>query len=111
MKLLELKHEDFPVRVRLQVKYVSKPPSDDPQFIAQLEIAFHGVRRVHTMGLFYNFAYKDPDAKHSHWKECPLCGAGLETIGGVLTLREIANTRLPFIGECRQKGNASKWVS
>ena len=54
------------------LKYVSKPPSDDPQFIAQLEIAFHGVRRVHTMGLFYNFASRDPDAKHSHWKQCPL---------------------------------------
>ena len=90
------------------LKYVSKPPSNDPKFLGQLEVAFHKVRRVHTLGLFYNFAAHDPDAEHSHWNLCPVCGAGLEMVGGVLTLREIAATRLRFIGECRQKGNMKK---
>jgi hypothetical protein len=93
------------------LKYVSKAPSNDPKFIGQLEVAFHKVRRVHSMGLFYNFAAKDPDAEQSHWKLCPLCGANLQMIGSVLTLREIASTKLPFIGECRRRGNLKKWVN
>jgi hypothetical protein len=38
------------------LKYVSKPPGKDPKFIGSLEVAFHGVRRVHAIGVFYNFS-------------------------------------------------------
>jgi hypothetical protein len=93
------------------LKYVSKPPSEDPEFLGKLEVAFHKVRRVHTVALFYNFSGKDPDAEFSHWKLCPVCGADLKTIGGVLTLQEIARHNLSFIGECRKERNNAKWVN
>ena len=37
------------------LKYVSKPPTSDPSQIGHLEMAFHGTRRIHALGLFYNF--------------------------------------------------------
>lgn len=93
------------------LKYVSKPPSNDPEFLGQLEVAFHQVRRVHALGLFYNFTDNDADAENSHWKCCPVCGAALETVGGLLTIREIAGHNLRFIGEFHRKGNVSKWTN
>ena len=59
------------------LKYVSKPPGKDPQFIGSLEVAFHGVRRVHAIGVFYNFSGDDTDSEKSEWSKCPHCGAGI----------------------------------
>ena len=61
------------------VKYVSKVPAETPQRIASLEIAFAGVRRVHSLGLFYKVAPPD-DQLHQFQPEdpgrrCPVCGA------------------------------------
>jgi ribosomal protein S27AE len=64
------------------LKYVSKPPGKDPQFIGSLEVAFHGVRRVHAIGVFYNFSGDDTDSEKSEWSKCPHCGAGITKMPG-----------------------------
>jgi hypothetical protein len=51
------------------LKYVSKMPAVTPQRTAAYEKAFDGVRRVHSMGLFYRLP-KVPLEKRS----CPRCG-------------------------------------
>ncbi len=50
------------------LKYVSKMPAVSPERIAAFEKAFDGVRRVHTMGLFYKLP---PAAKQE--RRCPQC--------------------------------------
>ena len=49
---------DFARGLAHALKYTGKKLSTDPKRLAQLEKAFHGVRRAHTMGAFYNA--KDP---------------------------------------------------
>ena len=46
-------------------KYVSKPPAVTPERLASLIAAFDGVRRVHSLGLFYG---KKPKRER---KDCP----------------------------------------
>jgi hypothetical protein len=62
------------------VKYVSKVPAETPQRIAALEIAFAGVRRVHSLGLFYKVAPLDDQLRQfrpeDSGRRCPVCGAG-----------------------------------
>lgn len=60
------------------LKYVSKVPAVTPERIAALEVAFAGVRRVHSMGKFYKLKASDenlPDAGGSG--VCPLCRSAL----------------------------------
>jgi hypothetical protein len=64
------------------LKYVSKLPGNDPNFIGSLEVAFHGVRRVHAIGVFYNFSGDDTDSEKSEWSKCPHCGAGITKVPG-----------------------------
>ena len=47
------------------MKYAGKFLSKDPDRLAELELAFNGVRRVHTMGGFYNAVSKEPTQKSS----------------------------------------------
>jgi hypothetical protein len=60
------------------LKYVSKPPAESPDRIAALEVAFARVRRVHSVGVFYNLKKitkpedaERPCAGNDH---CPICG-------------------------------------
>jgi hypothetical protein len=81
------------------LKYTGKHVSrSDGERLAQLEVAFHGVRRVHTMGLFYHANLccrekcSDCDGRcelvsghegdhhckyHGHGNRCPLCDGHL----------------------------------
>src|SRR5271169_1703914 len=54
------------------LKYVSKPPSNNPAILAQLETAFHGARRVFAWGFFYNFKPQNED-KDCADRSCPRC--------------------------------------
>jgi hypothetical protein len=60
------------------LKYVSKPPAETPERIAALEVAFAGVRRVHSVGVFYNLKKitKQEDAERPAASDdrCPICG-------------------------------------
>lgn len=93
------------------LKYVSKPPSDDPRTIAGLEVAFHGTRRVHALGLFYNFSGHDSDREDSTWRSCPKCGAELQCNSKVHSLGELLSMRLEFIGDCRKEGEKRVWTN
>jgi hypothetical protein len=93
------------------LKYVSKPPSDNPEIIGQLEVAFHGTRRVHCYGLFYNFSGDDTDAENSKWMECPKCGAELERVRGQQFVYKLRKMGLEFIGDVRRERGITKWVN
>ncbi len=62
------------------LKYVSKPPATDPRQIGLLEVAFHGTRRVHALGILYNFPTSDTDHECDEWKSCPHCGAKITRV-------------------------------
>ncbi|MGA7295676.1 MAG: hypothetical protein WBW53_02705 [Terriglobales bacterium] len=60
------------------MKYTSKHVSNySPERLAELEIAFNGVRRVHTMGLFYNAKQTRDDTEPSATPLCPVCAGHL----------------------------------
>lgn len=60
------------------LKYAGKFISEDPARFADLELAFHGVRRVHTLAGFYNALPKEQERESG--SSCPECGSAL--IGG-----------------------------
>jgi len=51
----------------LSSRCVSKLPASDLIQIGPLEAAFHGTRRVHALGIFYNFVGEDTDNVNSEW--------------------------------------------
>jgi hypothetical protein len=55
------------------LKYAGKFISTDPIRLAELELAFNRVRRVHTMGGFYNAIPKKPKPEIVS-PRCPNCG-------------------------------------
>jgi hypothetical protein len=93
------------------LKYVSKPPSDKPEMIGQLEVAFHGTRRVHCYGLFYNFSGEQTDGENSKWMECPKCGAEMKRLKGSQFVYELRGEGLQFIGNFPRKRENTKWVN
>jgi hypothetical protein len=59
------------------LKYVSKPPAVTPERLAELIAAFHGARRVHSLGLFYG---RKP-AREKRDCPCPRCrAAGIPSV-------------------------------
>jgi hypothetical protein len=100
-----------PKALLYMLKYVSKPPSDDPEMVGRLEVAFHGTRRVHALGLFYDFAGGDEDNLQSEWKNCPLCGAALIREKGVCTVQELRARALRSISDVRTERRRNKWVN
>lgn len=104
------------------LKYVSKPPADDPEFIGQLEVAFYKCRRLHTLELFYNFAPPDtsnlatadvpkPGDLVTSSKKCPHCGAKLRRIIGNSPIKDLALQGIPFIGEFRPIKERKSWLN
>lgn len=102
-------HAKGPLALRHLLKYVGKPPASKPEIIGQLEVAFHGRRRVHALGVFYNFAGADPDNEESEWTSCPICGAGLHHLPGTYKIEDLALSGLKFIGERRPR--RKEWVN
>jgi hypothetical protein len=68
------------------LKYAGKFLSKDPVRLAELELAFHGVRRVHTLGAFYNAAPKTKAPEDKPGPACPDCGSALLRVGPWLPL-------------------------
>jgi len=97
------------------LKYVSKPPADDPEFIGRLEVAFYRCRRVHTLGLFYNFAPAEAAPEHNHLitdaKQCPLCGAKLRRIIGNAPINDLVRQGIHFIGEYHPAKERKSWLN
>jgi len=69
---------DFARALGHALKYTSKHVSTyPPGRLAELELAFNGVRRVHTMGLFYNAPETRKDDEASASPLCPHCNGHL----------------------------------
>jgi hypothetical protein len=103
-------HARGALALRHLLKYVSKPPADDPELIGLLETAFHKRRRVHAMGLFYDFAGKDMDNEYSAWSDCPKCGAKLTRIPGAVPIQEAILEGRTFVGSGRTE-RKREWVN
>lgn len=92
------------------LKYVSKPPASDPEKIGLLEVAFHGTRRVHAVGLFYNFVGEDADKIHSEWEKCPHCGAYLTKLPGSIRIEKAILEGRTFVGT-KHTARRREWVN
>jgi hypothetical protein len=69
---------DFARALGHALKYTSKHVSTySPERLAELELAFNGVRRVHTMGLFYNAKETKIEDEPSATPLCPHCNGHL----------------------------------
>lgn len=92
------------------LKYVSKPPTNDPHALGLLEVAFHKTRRIHATGLFYNFAGKDTDAEFSEWTCCPHCGADIVKEMGAPRIEKAILEGRTFVGT-RYTARRKEWVN
>jgi hypothetical protein len=92
------------------LKYVSKPPASDPEKVGLLEVAFHGRRRVHALGIFYNFTGPDADNLESEWKTCPHCGAELTRLPGTARIETLILEGRTFLGT-RHPERKRKWLN
>ena len=70
--------------LKYPAKYIS---SSDPERLAELELAFHRVRRVHSMGAFY--AVKSEGRDVVQGEVCPHCGSALRDVGGWRPVAEL----------------------
>ncbi len=93
------------------LKYVSKPPADDPAIIGKLEVAFHRTKRVHALGFFYNFNKDETDAIDSQWQACPKCSAKLRVVPGLQPVSHFQALGLEFIGSFPIKRKSKEWVN
>jgi len=97
------------------LKYVSKLPADDPELIGQLEVAFYKCRRVHTVGIFYNFTAPEDASEASHLiscaKQCPICGSKLHRILGNAPIKDLALRGIVYIGEYHPVKERKSWVN
>jgi hypothetical protein len=82
------------------LKYVTKPPSNDPGRLAELEVAFNGVRRVHTLGAFYNAL--ESEKKVEGECLCPFCNFPLVRAGFYCPVSELAVNELRDVEEVRR---------
>lgn len=80
------------------LKYVSKPPANDPGQIGLLEVAFHGTRRIHALGILYNSVGQDADHIHSEWTTCPHCGAEITKQAGTVKIEKAILDGRTFMG-------------
>lgn len=81
---------DFRRALRHLLKYVSKPPGEDPQHLARLEAAFSGVRRVHALGIFYNAdVAREDEPSGDKELNCPCCGSHLFLVGAYCPVTEL----------------------
>lgn len=103
-------HINGPKALLHLLKYVSKLPADDPEIIGELEVAFHGRRRIHALGAFYNFGGDDTDNINSEWNTCPHCGAALERLPGTFRLEKLIQEGRTFVGT-RDTGRTQEWVN
>jgi len=103
-------HVNGPKALIHLLKYVSKMPADVPEIIGQLEVAFHKCRRVHALGVFYNFSGDDTDNIESEWTTCPHCGADLERLPGTFRLEKLIMEGRTFVG-LRHPERKQSWVN
>jgi hypothetical protein len=107
-RIVSIKSARWNFRRALQhlLKYVGKPAGNDPKHLARLEAAFSSVRRVHTLGLFYNPDLpEENDSLHEGNVDCPHCGARLFVVGGYCPVAELESYGLADIEAARREVN------
>jgi hypothetical protein len=97
-------HRNGPKALVYLLKYVSKLPSNDPETVGHLEVAFHGRRRVHAVGLFYDFAGDDTDHVSSEWKLCPHCDSEVMRLPGFARIEKLIMEDRSFVGARHREG-------
>ena len=85
--IISMKVSKWEIAVAHALKYAGKFLSRDPERLAELEVVFHGVRRVHALAAFY--LRKEDDPKQAVTPSCPHCGAGLIEGSGWLPMKEL----------------------
>ena len=90
------------------LKYAGKFLSTDPTRLASLELAFHGVRRVHTLAAFYNAAPKTEEAAEKTGPACPKCGSALKSNGPWLPIQVFQREGRHDLDEARRTANRMK---
>ncbi len=94
------------------LKYVNKPPSNDPRRLAELEVAFHGVRRVHTLGVFYNPETDGEEKEVSKEScRCPRCRSPLSPVGCYCPITQLEADGLRDVDEVRRELSRRKAFS
>jgi len=84
--------------LKYPAKYVSR---SDPERLADLELAFHRVRRVHSMGAFYGV--KLDVRVEGGGPACPLCGSALRGVDRWRLVRGLEAEGRVDIEVCRQR--------
>jgi hypothetical protein len=90
------------------LKYAGKFLSKDPVRLAELELAFHGVRRVHTLGAFYNAAPKAKPAEKHAGASCPGCGSALKSVGPWLPVSVLKREGRTDLNDFRQTAGRTR---
>jgi hypothetical protein len=91
------------------LKYAGKFLSKDPERLADLELAFHGVRRVHTLAAFYNAAPKaDAESAAADGPVCPICSAALERVGGFCLIKKLRDDGCRDLFEARRQAGRER---
>jgi ribosomal protein S27AE len=103
-------HVNGPKALIHLLKYVAKLPANDPEIVGQLEVAFHARRRIHALGVFYNFVGDDADNVKSEWNTCPHCGAELTRLPGTARIETLIKEGRTFVG-LRQCERKLTWVN
>jgi hypothetical protein len=75
--------ESFESALAHALKYTAKAPGRDPEWLAELEAAFHQTRRVHSLARFYNAVREDVPGPDAVDAGCPVCGAALLRVGSL----------------------------
>lgn len=109
---IELAEAEGPRALLHLLKYVSKPPSNNPAILAQLEVAFHGARRVFAYKSFYNFK-AEPEKKDEVKadRSCPTCGAALVVKRELRPLSILREEGLPMLESVRLEREKEKWIN
>jgi hypothetical protein len=83
--------KDFAMAVAHAVKYPAKfVERSTPERLAQLERAFHGVRRLHNLARFYNVVAPEVE-NQLDFCTCPICKAPLQEITEWVPADQVAN--------------------
>lgn len=107
---IELAEADGREALSYMLKYVGKPPANDPAILAQLEAAFHGARRVFAYKCFYNFKPEEVEEEQPD-RNCPTCGAPLSIVRELRSLSVLRAEGLPMLQSVRYEKGKEKWVN
>jgi hypothetical protein len=84
------------------LKYAGKFLSKDPCRLADLELAFHGVRRVHALSAFYNALPESEPGDERDGPSCPQCGSALTEGSSFIAVCVLRREGRCELGEARR---------